>query len=68
MSDSQETRFSELVAKKLTGEGEEVRALWIPMAQEFNRGGSDQARLYLDGHKQQLQDRMENLFSKIDEG
>ena len=68
MDESKETRFGELVAKKLTGEGEEVRALWIPIAQEFERGGSDRVRLYLDAQKQQLEGQIENFFSRIDEG
>ena len=65
MSDSQETRFSELVAKKLMGKGEGARTLWLPLAQEFDRGGSDDVKQYLDAQKQQLEGQIENSFSQI---
>ena len=65
MSERQDVRFSELVARRLESEGEEVRSLWTPIAQEFDRGGPDAAKWDLDARQQSLKARVENLLNLV---
>ena len=65
MSEGQDVRFSELVARRLASEGEEVRSLWTPIAQEFDRGGPDAAKRHLDAQQQSLKERVESLLNLI---
>ena len=67
MSESHEMRFSELVVRRLASD-EEARALWVPMAQEFERSGPDAAREYLNAEGQQLEGRIEELLEQVDGG
>ena len=67
MSESPKMRFSEIVARRLASE-EEARALWVPMAQEFDRGGPDAAREYLSAKGQQLKGRIEERLQQVDGG
>ena len=66
MSERQDVRFSESVARHLVSEGEEVRSLWTPIAQEFDRGGPDAAKRHLDAQQQGLKERVENLLNLVD--
>ena len=66
MSEQDEVRFSELVARHLVDVGEEVRSLWIPIAQEFDRGGPDAAKRQLDAQQQSLEERVERLLELVD--
>ena len=67
MSEAQEIRFSELVGQQLVSEGEEVRSLWTPIAHEFDRGGADAAKSWLDAEQQALEERLENLLNQVGE-
>ena len=67
MNKNDETKFSELVGKKLSTEEEGVRSLWTPVAEEFDRGGPDAAKEYLDAAGQQLEERVQNLLEQIRE-
>jgi hypothetical protein len=64
MAESRDTKFSELVGKRLSSE--ESQSLWIPVAQELDRvgGGPDAAKEYLDAERQRLEERVENLLSQ----
>ena len=64
MAESRDTRFSELVGRRLSSE--ESQSLWIPVAQELDRigGGPDAAKEYLDAERQRLEERVENLLSQ----
>ena len=68
MNEHHDVRFSELVARRLASAGEEVRSLWTPIAQEFDRvgGGPDAAKRYLDAQQQSLKERVENLLNLVD--
>ncbi len=68
MDKATEIQFSELVRKRLAAEEEHVRDLWIPIAEEFNRGGPDAAQAYLEATLQQLEDRVQNLLKQVEEG
>ena len=63
----QNIKFIALVGKRLESAGEEVRSLWLPIAEEFNRGGPDDAKTYLEAQQQSLQERIETLLSQFDE-
>ena len=65
MSEQDDVRFSELVTRRLVSEGEEVRSLWTPIAQEFDRGGPYVAKLYLDAQKQSLKERVESFLKLV---
>ena len=65
MSEQDDVKFSELVARQLVSEGEEVRSLWTPIAQEFDRGGPDTARRHLDAQQQSLKERVESLLNLV---
>ncbi len=64
MAETQDTQFSELVARRLSSE--ESQSLWIPIAQELNRvgGGPDAAKEYLDAERQRLEERVKNLLAE----
>ncbi len=64
MTESRDTKFSELVGRRLSSE--ESQSLWIPVAQELDRvgGGPDAAKEYLDAERQRLEERVENLLSQ----
>ena len=66
MSEQDDIKFSELVARHLVPVGEEVRSLWIPIAQEFDRGGPDAAKRHLDAQQQSLEERVERLLELVD--
>lgn len=63
----QNRKFIALVGKRLESAGEEVCSLWIPIAEEFDRGGPDAAKTYLEAQQQSLQERIETLLSQVDE-
>ena len=65
MSEQQNVKFSELVSRRLASEEEEVRSLWIPIAQEFDRGGPDAAKRHLDALQQSQKERVENLLKLV---
>ena len=67
MSESHKIRFSDLVERQLAPQ-EEARALWIPIAQEFDRDGPDAAREYLSAEGQQLEGRIKELLQQVEEG
>ena len=67
MDKTHDTQFSEFVKKKLAPE-EQARELWIPIAEEFNRRGSDAAKEYLDAEQQRLEERVQNLLNQFDGG
>lgn len=64
MAESRDTKFSELVGRRLSSE--ESQSLRIPVAQELDRvgGGPDAAKEYLDAERQRLEQRVENLLSQ----
>ncbi len=66
MDESQEIKFSEIVGKQLASEREEVRSLWTPISQEFDRRGPDAAKRHLDGQQQGLKERVERLLDLVD--
>ncbi len=68
MTEQRNVKFTELVARRLVSEGEEVRSLWTPIAQEFDRvgGGPDAAKRYLDAQQQSLKERIESLLNLVD--
>lgn len=68
MSEPQEIRFSELVSRRLVPEGEEVRSLWAPIAQEFDRGGPESAKAWLDAEQQSLKERVERRCNLVEGG
>ncbi len=65
MNKVQNTKFSGLVGDRLTSE--EARALWTPMAQEFDRDGPDAAKKYLEAERQQLEEYVKSLLNSIKE-
>ena len=65
MNKMQETRFSELVGKRLMSE-EQARQLWIPIAEEFDRSGPDDVKTYLDAELQLLEERVQNLINQFE--
>ena len=65
MSEQQYISFSKLIERHLVSEGEEVRSLWTPIAQEFDRGGPDAVKRYLDAQQQSLKERAENLLNLV---
>lgn len=66
MNKTHDTQFSELVREKLASE-EQARDLWIPIAEEFNRHGSEAAKEYLDAEQQRLKERVQNQLNQFDE-
>ena len=68
MSEQGSVRFSEVVARGLMSEGEEVRSLWTPIAQEFDRveGGPDAAKRHLEAQQQSLRERVQDLLNRVD--
>ena len=65
MSETQDPKFSELVGEQLASE-EEARSLWMPVAQEFDRGGPDASKEYLDAERQRLEEHILNLLDQVE--
>ncbi len=65
--DETKPQFSEFVEKQL-GADENSRELWRPIADEFNRGGPDAAKGYLEAEAQRLLERVEKSFGQFEEG
>lgn len=65
MNKTENTRFSELVKKRLMSE-EQARQLWMPIADEFDRSGPDVARELLDAERQRLEERVQNLLNQFE--
>ena len=63
MDSEQGYRFSEAVRSKLASDA--ARELWEPVAQEFNRGGPDAAREYLDAEMEQLREQVQRRFDEF---
>lgn len=67
MSKEQEVQFTDLVLRSLPPSEPALLGLWRPIAEEFNRGGPDVARQYLDDRQEQLQLAIQNLLSEFEE-
>lgn len=67
MSKDHEKRFSDLVTSRLSPHQEQVRTLWTPLAQEFDRAGPDAVNEYLAAAKQQLLERVETLLDQVED-
>ena len=65
MDEMQETRFSELVGKRLRSD-EQARQLWIRIAEEFDRSGPYVASELLDAERQRLEERVQNLLNQFE--
>lgn len=57
-------QFVEMVGSMLSS-NEDAHELWVPVVQEYDRGGPDAAREYLDTLAQQLEERVNNLLAKF---
>ena len=66
MSQEEELRFTQLVARQLPSDDEAVRSLWLRLAEVFDRDGPEDAGTYLDAQRQQLQDRVQNLLNDFE--
>ena len=67
MDETKMPQFSELVEKRLDAD-ENSRELWSPIADEFNRGGPDAAKEYLEAEGQRLLEHIEKLLGQVEEG
>ena len=65
MNEEQDTKFSELVRRRLASE-EKARSLWTPIAQEFDRDGPDAAKEYLNAERQRLENRVQSLLDQVE--
>ena len=66
MAADEKARFSELVTQAFSAEQEEVKTLWVPLAQQFDREGPDTAKEYLTARRQQLVDQVKKLLGQIE--
>ena len=66
MSNADEIRFSETVAKQLESH-ETARELWQPIAEIFDQDGPESAREFLDAHRQQLEDIIQRLLEEFEQ-
>jgi hypothetical protein len=62
------SQFSEIVRRNLASEAESTRDLWIPLAEEFIRGGPDAVAAFLDVEIQRLERRTTNLLEQVEGG
>lgn len=67
MSQEQERQFTDLVLGSLPPSEPALLGLWRPIAEEFNRGGPDVARQYLEDRQTALQGTIQNLLSEFEE-
>ena len=56
--------FSQLVMQQLAPE---VRELWIPMADNFDRDGPEAARVYLDAERERLEENVRSHLQRFKE-
>lgn len=68
MSTFDNLQFCEMVRRRLVSEAESTRDLWIPMAEEFVRGGPDAVAAFLDVEIQRLERRTTNLLEQVEGG
>ena len=57
-----------MVRRRLVSEAESRRDLWLPMAEEFVRGGPDAVAAFLDVEIQRLERRTTNLLEQVEGG
>ena len=63
----EEACFSRLVRLALSADQEEARALWVPLAQQFDREGPEGAKEYLAAQRQLLADQVKKLLGQVEE-
>lgn len=54
--------FSEKVTQDLTAD---IRELWVPMADYFERDGPDAVKTYLDAERSRLEGSVKNLLDQF---
>lgn len=67
MSDVQETRFSDLVKKRLSPDQDKARSLWTRLAMDYERGGPNAVRDYLATEQQRLEERIQTLLDQVED-
>ena len=65
MTEEQPNQFSASVGKLFSSEDDDVRALWLSVAQEYDRSGPDAAREYLATEQQSLEEQVKRLLGQI---
>ena len=58
--------FSVDVTRSFSNNEESALELWRPVAQEFDRGGPEAAKEYLEAERQRLVERVEDLLSQVE--
>ena len=67
MEKPENSDFAAAVGRRLANEGEAIRSLWVPLAQEFQRMGPDGARSFLEAQLENLQDRVQRLREQVED-
>lgn len=64
MAEEQPNQFSVSIGKLLSS-NDDVRDLWLSVAQEYDRAGPDAAREHLTAERQSLEELVKRLLSQI---
>lgn len=65
MTEEQTDQFSASVGKLFSSDDDDVRALWLSVAQEYDRAGPDAAREYLAAERQSLEEQVKSSLGQI---
>lgn len=71
MSQEEELRFTQLVARQLPSDDEAVRSLWTPLADEYERDeperdGPESVKNYLDTELQRFEVHINDLLERLE--
>lgn len=65
MPEEQPIQFTAAVGKSFSSDDDDVRALWLSVAQEYDRSGPDEAKEHLAAERQSLEARVKRLLGQI---
>lgn len=65
MTEEQPNQFSASVGKLFSSEDDEVRDLWLSVAQQYDSVGPDAAREHLTTERQRIEERIKRLLGQI---
>ena len=60
--DNSARKFSEMVTQNLDSE---IRELWVPMSDNFEREGPDAVKTYLDAYRDRLEGNVRSLLEQF---
>lgn len=65
MPEERPNQFSASVGKLFSSDDDEIRDLWLSVAQQYDSAGPDAAREHLTAERQRIEERIKRLLGQI---